>query len=179
MNWLGELVQKEVTPNNSVLSLGCGILQEIEGLECAYFMGVDIYEPYIEKLRNRGYSVLCADITKMHLSSFDVILALDILEHLELDEAIKLILRMQKAAIKKVIIYTPSKFHDNVNINWRGEKQDIFDWLDKSEQSLYRGLGVNEHQAHKCLITESMLQNFGFITSTDNPDKNIYAVWSR
>ena len=88
MNWLGQLIQEEVSKEDMVISFGCGILQEIEGIKCKSFKGIDIYEPYINQLKQKGYDVDCKDITKVEYpeNSFDIVLALDILEHLKYEE---------------------------------------------------------------------------------------------
>lgn len=178
MNWLGKLVQNEITPADTVVSLGCGILQEIMGLRCKSFLGIDIYEPYILRLQEQGINAICADITKFDFAKnkFDVVLALDILEHLEYPDAIKLINKTIKVANKKIIVYTPSKFFNNVDTDWRGNPKDVLEWMNSDVLSSYKNLGINKYQEHKCLITEKELQNFGFKTTIDNTDKNIYAV---
>lgn len=178
MNWLGELVQKETDPQDSVISIGCGVLQEIIGLDCRSFFGIDIYQPYVDKLKSQGIDVICADVTKYEfVDKYDIVLALDVLEHLNKEDAISLINKMKSIANKKVIVYTPSHFFDNVNINGLGKEQDINSWLENSEASPYKNMGVNKYQEHLCLITEQELQSMGFSTSTDNPDHNTFAIW--
>lgn len=180
MNWLGELVQKEVTPQDSVISIGCGVLQEILGLRCKSFLGVDIYQPYVDKLKSQGVNAVCADATRHDFGDrYDIVLALDVLEHLDKTDALALINKMKDISDSKVIVYTPSLFFDNVNVNWKGEDQNIFGWLENSDYSPYKNMGLNKHQEHLCLITEGELQEFGFATSTDNPDRNTFAVWTR
>ena len=183
MNWLGELVQKEVVPEDSVLSLGCGIMEDVEGLVCSRFIGVDIYRPYIDLLKKKlpRYDWILADLRNYQLKEncCDVILALDVLEHLEYGEALNLLKRMQTAARKKVVIYTPAEFHDNVTEDGKGEKKDVFKWLNEEQISPYRGLGVNPHQAHRCVLTEEELQDLGFVTSTENVDGNIFGIWTK
>lgn len=178
MNWLGELIQKEVTQDDSVVSLGCGIMHEIWGLKCKSFLGIDIYQPYINKMANLGIPVVCADITKYKfIDKYDVVLALDILEHLEYIDAIDLLNKMKEIANKKIIVYTPSKFFNNIDKNWRGENKEIFEWMENDIHSPWAGLGFNKYQEHKCLISINILRDIGFKTSTNNIDKNIYAIW--
>jgi len=179
MNWLGDLVQKEITGNDSVSSLGCGVLQEVMGLRCKSFVGFDIYEPYINKIKLLGVNAICADITKYEfgINTIDVVIALDILEHLDFKEAYNLIKKMKRMARKKVIIYTPSHFFDNININWLGQKNNIFEWMENSPDSDWKGTGINKYQEHKCFIPDRVFKKFGFKTSTDNIDKNTYAIW--
>lgn len=181
MNWLGELVQQYVSDNDTVISLGCGILQEITGLQCKNFTGVDIYPPYVEKLKNKGINAICADVTKYNFNpgKFDIVLALDVLEHLNYRDAFKLIKKMKTISNKKVIVYTPSTFFDNIDVNWKGKKQNIFEWMENDKNSVWKGLGVNKYQEHKCFLPERRLNKLGFITSKNNPDKNIFGVWDK
>lgn len=47
-------------------------------------LGIDIIQKEVEKLRQRGYNVICGDATNIELSDrFDVITAGEILEHLD------------------------------------------------------------------------------------------------
>ena len=181
MNWLGELVQEEITTEDTVVSLGCGILQELWGLKCKSFLGMDIYEPYVNKLKLAGINVVLADATTYDFKDdrFDIVLALDVLEHLSHEDAIDLIKKMKSIANKKVIVYTPKNFFNNVDTNWKGKHQDINEWLDKAENSPYKGLGINKHQKHLCLITEEELRDLGFSTYVTRIDNNIFATWTR
>lgn len=50
----------------------------------AYALGIDILEREIERLRQRGYNVICGDAARLELAErFDVITAGEILEHLD------------------------------------------------------------------------------------------------
>ena len=181
MNWLGMLIQQHVSASDSVLSLGCGIMAGHEGLQCKSFLGVDIYEPYIDFLKKKGVNCLLADITTMELKpdSYDVVLALDVFEHIAYNKAISLVKRTKLAARKKVIAYTPREFHDNVTENDTGRKFDVLKWLNEDAVSPYKGFGINPFQEHRSLIEEPTLQRLGFITSTDNPSHNVVALWTK
>ena len=181
MDWLGILVQQNVSKSDSVLSLGCGIMAGHQDLQCKSFLGVDIYEPYMDFLKEKGVNCLLADITTMELKadSYDVVLALDVLEHIAYNKAVALVKKMKFAAIKKVIVYTPREFHDNVTENDLGRKFDVLKWLNDDGTSPYKGLGVNSFQEHRSLIEDSTLQRLGFITSIDNPAHNIFGIWTK
>lgn len=152
MNWLGEMVQKHITENDTVLSLGCGIFNESKGLRCKNITGIDIYEPYVKKLTAEGYEIILDDITKHPFKekSYDVIIALDVLEHLCYTDAVELLNKMKQIARKKVIIYTPIEFHDNIN---------NVKTIHITKNSPYNGLGENRYQMHQCLIKQQDLLN--------------------
>lgn len=176
MNWLGKLVQKEINKKDTVLDIGCGIMQStldtcptysLDKLKCHHIIGVDIYRPYLKRIKDKkNISVLNCNIIKncgMFLDrSFDVVLLLDIIEHLVIEQAINLVWESERIARKKVIIYTPSYWYDNAEHS--------------EEHFPYTGLGDNEYQIHQSLIEPTWLEKRGYTVSFPEPDKNTYAV---
>lgn len=165
MNWLGRIVQKHVSEEDSVLSIGCGVLQDVSGLHCKKFTGCDIYQPYVERLRSIGYDVFQADATKLELpdNSYDIVLAIDVLEHIAKEQSLAVVEKMTKWARKKVIIYTPSIFYDNVTHSYRGDPaSDNLKFIAEDSESPYRGLGINQYQRHLCLYSREDLLSLGF-----------------
>ena len=181
MNWLGEIIQNNVDKSDTVLDLGCGImqattnviekhpspsfLQKLKGkkaippiLNCKMIVGVDIWQEYLEKNKNR-YIVLNIDVMKTDIfldNSFDVVLSLDVLEHLPEDQCWKLLDEMQRIARKKVIVYTPKEFDPNQENAW--------------------GMGKNPHQLHKSIIKPVIFEKRGYRVSFPEPDKNTLAI---
>lgn len=183
MNWLGRAVARYIAPTDTVLSVGCGVMQEIAGLPCLHFTGIDIYRPYVDKLCADGVDARMCDITVNSaddaLGMYDHVLALDVLEHIENVHIDNVLNRLKRHARKTVIVYTPKVFHDNVTENWLGQKQDINGWLDNDPSSPYKGLGVNDAQRHVSLITQDELRAHGFECWTTTTDANTFAVWKR
>ncbi len=165
MNWLTEYIQKEITPDDLVLDLGCGIMTVTNDLKCKSILGVDHFPPYLQ-IVSKQHSVIWHNLESNMLTfaskSFDVVLALDILEHLELSKAQNLLLEMKRICRKKVIAYTPSK-------------------LDKNESSVENAwdLGRNESQAHKCLITKEEFELWGYKAKIIGPDHNWLAIYNQ
>jgi 2-polyprenyl-3-methyl-5-hydroxy-6-metoxy-1,4-benzoquinol methylase len=184
MNWLGKVIQESVTHKDRVLSVGCGILQEIEGLKCKSFTGIDIYEPYLEYNRKRfpKWNFLLGDVTTMHIAggSFDVVIASDILEHLHRHDALNLLKKIKLWTSRVAIVFTPSEFFDNKTITYRGVKTDVLKYI--NETAPYKGLGINKYQEHLSLITEEEIKAAEFVTKTfqhneDNP--STYGVYTK
>lgn len=162
MNWVGELCQHEINRNDTLLDLGCGIMQATMDtykgypptkLQCKSILGVDIYEPYLNFLKERGVLVQKADLCKplpFEDKSFDVVLLLDILEHLNFDEAVNLLGEAERVARKKVIVLTPRNFRANEEAT-----QEVYP---------YTGLGENPFQQHKSLISPQLLRHHSFKT---------------
>jgi len=102
----------------TVLDLGCGkdspirFFKDIIRNSC----GVDSFPPYLEKSRNEGIhdEYLHADVLdalrSMDNNSFDVVIALDLIEHLPKDDGKILLRQMERVADKKVIVFTPNGF---------------------------------------------------------------------
>lgn len=136
-NWLGGLIQKEITVNDTVLDLGCGIMQATYPVTCKSILGVDIWQKYLDFMKDKIPTVKMdmSEIDRFMDNSYDVVLCLDVLEHLEYDLALQVLDDMKDICRKKVIIYTPRHFDKN-------EQNPEGAW----------GLGENKHQQHISLI---------------------------
>ena len=106
------ILKKELSNCNSVLDIGCGPNSRIQIADVPYSVGVELFEPYIQKSKEKGIhnKYINADIRKVDFepNSFDVVMCIDVLEHLTKEEGEDLIKRMEKWASKKVIIFTPN-----------------------------------------------------------------------
>lgn len=115
MNFLGKAVSAHLTKDDNVLDLGCGILQEF-GLYppiSKNFLGIDVFGPYLERIKHNSPTMLgeLPEICKNFLpDSWDVVLLLDIIEHLLKGYAEQVIGHCELIARKKVIIWTPEGF---------------------------------------------------------------------
>jgi len=111
------ILKKDLVDCRTILDLGCGKSSPIS--ECinnnAYCYGVDIFEPYLKEAKKIGFhnDYVLADVTNLpfiNKKSFDGVLALDLVEHLDEEEAKKLIKTMEEIAVKKTIVVTPNGF---------------------------------------------------------------------
>lgn len=99
----------------SLLDVGCGegkSISVLPGIRGMYVVGVDAYEPYLEECRHkRGIYqdlVLCnASNLPFQDNSFDIVLAIEVLEHLSREDGELMLLEMERVAKKQVIITTP------------------------------------------------------------------------
>ncbi len=122
-------------PISTILDVACGLSLKSQYLEADIRVGIDIYKPYLEKIDAKvPYVTVCQDILKLDQlflpKSFDLILMLDIVEHLEKEDSLKLIQMAEKIAKVAVVIETPEGFIP----------QDIDIW----------GHGGDEFQTHRC-----------------------------
>lgn len=112
-----KLILKNLLPAGrlKILDFGCGtgVAGDLLNPKKIHeFIGVDIYKPYLEVCRKKGNykRIIKADITKMKIKekSFDVILLLQVIEHLEKKAAKDFIKKAIKAAKKCIIISAPN-----------------------------------------------------------------------
>lgn len=112
-----QYLENELKGCHSFLDVGCGINTPIQNYSKQYYsVGVDAFEPSIEDSRKKGLHTeyMLMDVLgidkKFKNNSFDCVVALDLVEHLEKDDELKLIKMMEKIAKQKVIIFTPNGF---------------------------------------------------------------------
>jgi 2-polyprenyl-3-methyl-5-hydroxy-6-metoxy-1,4-benzoquinol methylase len=182
MNWLGKLIQNEVVRDDTVLDIGCGIMQATTDilhkkfggrgnkgrLRCRRITGTDIHQAYLSEI-NRYYD----DIETIHMSvedtcktirddQYDVVLCLDVLEHLDPKTIPMVIENIQRIARRKAIVYTPSTFKTN----------------EEHAENVW-GMGSNEFQLHQSLVDPQFLEARGFVVSYPPPDRNTLGIYTK
>lgn len=111
------ILSKELENNATVLDVACGTgipMSTLNKFKQYRVTGVDLFEPYLQIVRKRDIyeNAVKADIRNLPFpeKSFDVVIALHIIEHLEKEEGIAFMRQLEKIARKKVIIATPNGF---------------------------------------------------------------------
>lgn len=169
MNWLGELVGPHIKPTDFVLDVGCGILLPT-GKLCAVHIGLDIFPDYLEKISGEVPTMLGQAPQSLALfvdGSYDVVLLLDVLEHMTYAEAMQSIVMAQRIARRKVLAFTPEGHIP----------QDGWDAWDMPH---------NPHQEHKCGLVVEDLEAAGFevtrhpnVSDQAGPHTGLFGVWTR
>jgi len=123
------------TKIKTVLDVACGLSLKSQYIDAEIRLGVDIYRPYLEKIEtDKTYVVVNADAMQLSSlflpKSFDLVLLLDILEHLEKEDSLQLLDMAENIASKAVILETPKGF----------VPQNIDIW----------GHGGHSYQTHRC-----------------------------
>jgi SAM-dependent methyltransferase len=155
-NFQANELKKLITPTcKSVLDVGCGKnsnLRFVPKTNINLSVGVDLFKKDLKtaqksRIHDKYINANILEIDK-HISpkSFDCVMAMDVVEHLEKDKAIKLIKMMEKIAAKLVIISTPNGY-------------------------LPQGIvGGNIYQVHKCGFTPDDLTGMGYsLKGMDGP----------
>jgi len=149
--YLAEL-GKELKDCKSVLDLGCGSKSPISNFPKTFHAeGVEIYKPSIEQSKKKGIHDKYHNINMLGIGkkfkpkSFDCVLALDVIEHLDKDEGARLINLMKKIAKKVLIVVMPNGYlgHSNPDIK-------------------YSMIEENPHQAHKSGWSVKEMKDLGF-----------------
>jgi 2-polyprenyl-3-methyl-5-hydroxy-6-metoxy-1,4-benzoquinol methylase len=161
MNWLGEMIQKELRDEDSILDLGCGIMSATDELKNK-IIGVDIWPVYLNHIKSRFPTVKISmeETDRFMDKSYDVVFCLDVLEHLEYNLALKILDECKRIARRKVIIYTPSIHKDNSS----------------AEKDAW-GLGECKYQEHISVISKEDLHSRGYKVKDPMNDKSHYAIW--
>lgn len=131
----------------SILDVACGLSLKSQYMKADIRVGVDIYRPYLQKIDAQvPFTTVVADVRKLDdvfiEKSFDIVLMLDIIEHLEKDESMALLQTAERLAKVAVIIETPEGF----------VPQNIDIW----------GHGGDEFQTHRCGWEKAELEGLGF-----------------
>ncbi len=150
LNTAGRVLDKQ---GQSILDIGCGRGEPIRFINRHgrfFTVGVDAFEPYLRECQRCGTHneyVLC-DIRRLPFrrKSFDVVLCLEVLEHLEKEEGKQLIDTMEGIASKQVIISTPIGEYEQHTYDGNPYQEHSMSWSPAELKELgyrVRGHGIS------------------------------------
>ena len=157
------MVQNSVTMDDTVLDVGCGIMQATDDLKAKSILGCDIWHPYLNHIKHLHPTIRLGmdELNRFMDESFDVVICLDVVEHLPKELSLAVIKECKRICRKTAIIYTPGKFKDN--------KEAVMDaW----------GLGENHLQEHICLIEKVDFHTYGYNVTNPAGD-GLLAIYDR
>ena len=133
----------------TILDLGCGLSLKSQYIDAEIRVGLDIYRPFLERIEaDVPYVAINADaleIGRLLLPrSFDLVLVLDILEHLEKADALRLLDMAEEIARVAVIVETPKGYvPQNIDIwGWGGHTYQTHRCGWEPEEFIARGYQV-------------------------------------
>ncbi|MCM8795315.1 MAG: class I SAM-dependent methyltransferase [Candidatus Omnitrophica bacterium] len=107
-------LKRELVGCQSVVDIGCGADSPLRYCKVPYSIGIDVYEPAIREARNKKThnAYLIAEIDNLELKprSFDAVVLVEVLEHLDKDKGKKLLEKIEQWARKKVLISCPNGY---------------------------------------------------------------------
>jgi SAM-dependent methyltransferase len=170
-----QFLEEIVGPDTSVLSLCCGIGNELTNVRTEHITAVDIAPQYIEEIKKifpnikTEVSDAVEYIKKAKDLSFDVISLFDAIEHLTKEDGLVLLKECKRVAKKHIIVFTPEGYVDNHPHNAWGIE------------------GADKHQLHLSGWTMDELRSLGFfiqhrqpnITQHGEPFAALMARWDR
>lgn len=151
------LLEREISEDcKTLLDLGCGSCSPIASLKdkLEYSVGVDIFAPAIQQCRkNQTHTenfVLPITQVRKHFKpkTFDCVVALESLEHLEKEDGRRLIKDMQLIAKKKVIIFTTNGFLEQGEMAGNVYQKHKSGWSAEEMRNMgFKVFGVNGFKA--------------------------------
>lgn len=147
-----------------ILDVGCGKgepMKFINRHKRFYTVGVDIFQPYIEECKKEGTHneyVLC-DVQNLPFQrkSFDIVLCMEVLEHLEREVGQKLLEAMEEIACKQVIISTPVGTYKQFSYDENPHQEHKIIWSPGEVRKLgykVRGHGIRDIGGREGLISK-------------------------
>lgn len=113
-SWLTWLMELYIRPTDTVLDLGCGDGYATKSLPCRDMVGIDVWEP-VKGIYHSQFMLGNIEHarTLVNGKTFDVVLCLDALEHLEDAGGEAVLKNIDSLATELSIIFTPATFTDN------------------------------------------------------------------
>jgi SAM-dependent methyltransferase len=133
----------------SVLDVGAGRGRPMRFLRRRlrfYAVGVDIFRPYLQECQRQGvyddYVQVDARSLPFQSDSFDAVLCMEVLEHLEREEGLALIAALEQIARRQVIISTPVGAHHQHDYDGNPYQEHKYIWQPGELKRLgYRVIG--------------------------------------
>lgn len=131
----------------SILDVACGLSLKSKFLDAQIRVGVDLYDEYFKHIEaDVPYVVMKYDARRLSdifvPKSFDLVIACDVIEHVEKEEALEMIRQCEQIARKGVILETPHGFIP--------QNLDIL------------GHGAHDLQTHRCGWEVDELKQLGY-----------------
>lgn len=151
-DYYDRMLERECVGYKTLLDVGCGADSPVKRFSrrLEKVTGIDSFPPSIDTSRAAGihhdYKIVnVMDMAKeFPEKSFDVVLAFDVIEHLEKEDGFRLMEMMEKLARKKVIICTPNGFLEQREYDGNRLQVHLSGWeVEEMQRRGYRVQGIN------------------------------------
>lgn len=117
----------------SILDVGCGQGSPVHSFPGQFYtVGLDIFEPYLRQARKEGthHDYVRCDARQLPFGrkTFEIVLCLEVLEHLDQEDGRRLIWEVERVARRQVIITTPLGRYDQAPYDDNPAQQHRYLW---------------------------------------------------
>lgn len=139
------LVERELDGADSVLDVGCGTSSPLTEIHRGFYsIGLDIFKPSLLTLNKSKFydDLVLADARQLPFRNkvFDVVLSLDVIEHLSRQDGYGFITQISKVAKNKVVLTAPSGFLPQGSLGNNRHQKHLSGWTKDDFKTL--GLSV-------------------------------------
>lgn len=141
-------LQRELQDCESVLDLGCGPNSPLRYCKnIKYSVGVEAFAPYIEESKKRSIHTkyLHKKIEEIDFpeNTFDVVIMVEVLEHLPKEVGKRILKKAENWAKKKIIISSPNSFIPQKQVDNNPWQKHISSWdYEKMKDCGFRSYGL-------------------------------------
>ena len=135
------VLKKELKDCQSVLDLGCGPdspLQYCKNIK--HSIGVEAFQPYLDESQKKGIhnEYIKKNIGEIEFeeNSFDAVILMEVIEHMEENEGLEILKKIEFWARNKVIISTPNGFFPQKIVDKNPMQVHLSGWDTKKMKSL-------------------------------------------
>ncbi len=152
----------------TVLDLGCGdgtATQNLAFPKNFQVTGVDIFRPYLKLARKKKIykKLINADVARFSSKTkYDIVMALHILEHFDKKAGVKLLMKMEKLAKKRVVVVMPVGFLPQSEYDKNPHQLHKSSWMPK--EMVKRGYKVRAQGLKILWGNENIVSRYGLFS---------------
>ena len=143
LSWTDPIVRSVDPDTQTVLDVGSGSGQPLDIINRRkrfFSIGVDSFEPYLSETRKRGIhtAVVKANALKLPFAdqSFDTVLCLQVIEHLEKHRGSELLEELERVARRQLIVTTPNGFMPHPEVDGNPHQVHLSGWTPAEMRAL-------------------------------------------